>query len=116
MASVESLDQAQQAVAIAREVDDTALLIRALTSSGYAAAYFDVDTAGAYLVEASRLARETGDRWRLSQILVAQVVAALVARDPIAARAAAEEDAISPTRSVTGSTRAGAAGTSESHK
>ncbi|BBX44435.1 helix-turn-helix transcriptional regulator [Mycobacterium cookii] len=91
VASVESLDQAQQAVAIAREVDDTALLIRALTSSGYAAAYFDVDTAGAYLVEASRLARETGDRWRLSQILVAQVVAALVARDPIAARAAAEE-------------------------
>ncbi len=32
-----------------------------------------------------------GDRWRLSQILVAQVVAALAARDPIAARAAAEE-------------------------
>jgi predicted ATPase/class 3 adenylate cyclase/DNA-binding CsgD family transcriptional regulator len=91
VASVESLDQAQQAVAIAREVDDTALLIRALTSYGYAAAYFDVDAAGEYLAEASRLAREVGDRWRLGQILVAQVVAALVARDPIAARAAAEE-------------------------
>ncbi|MDT7762106.1 MAG: hypothetical protein QOC63_1526, partial [Mycobacterium sp.] len=37
------------------------------------------------------LARNLGDRWRLSQILVAQVVAALAAHDPIAARAAAEE-------------------------
>ena len=43
------------------------------------------------MAEAIGLARELGDRWRLSQILVAQVVAALAARDPIAARAAAEE-------------------------
>jgi DNA-binding CsgD family transcriptional regulator len=91
VASVESQDQAQQALAIAREVDDTALLIRALTACGYVAAYFDAEAAGAYLAEASRLARDLGDRWRLSQILVAQVVVGLVARDPIAARAAAEE-------------------------
>jgi predicted ATPase/class 3 adenylate cyclase/DNA-binding CsgD family transcriptional regulator len=91
VASAESQDQAQQALAIAREVDDTALLIRALTARGYVAAYFDAEAAGAYLAEASGLARDLGDRWRLSQILVAQVVVGLVARNPITARAAAEE-------------------------
>ena len=91
VASAESPDQAQQALAIAREVDDPALLIRALTACGYIAAYFDAEAAGPYLAEAIGLARDLGDRWRLSQILVAQVVAALAARDPIAARAAAEE-------------------------
>jgi len=91
VASAESPDQAQQALAIAREIDDPALLIRALTACGYIAAYFDPEAAGPYLAEALGLARALDDRWRLSQILVAQVVAALAARDPIAARAAAEE-------------------------
>jgi predicted ATPase/class 3 adenylate cyclase/DNA-binding CsgD family transcriptional regulator len=91
VASAESPDQAQQALAIAREIDDPALLIRALTACGYIAAYFDAEAAGPYLTEALGLARALDDRWRLSQILVAQVVAALAARDPIAARAAAEE-------------------------
>ena len=91
VASAESPDQAQQALAIAREIDDPALLIRALTACGYIAAYFDAEAAGPYLAEALGLARALDDRWRLSQILVAQVVAALAARDPIAARAAAEE-------------------------
>ena len=91
VASAESPDQAQQALAIAREIDDPALLMRALTACGYIAAYFDAVAAGPYLAEAIGLARDLGDRWRLSQILVAQVVAALTARDPIAARAAAEE-------------------------
>jgi len=91
VASAESPDQAQQALAIAREIDDPALLIRALTACGYIAAYFDAEAAGPYLAEALGLARALDDRWRLSQILVAQVVAALAARDPIAARAAAVE-------------------------
>ncbi len=91
VASAESPDQAQQALAIAREIDDPALLIRALTACGYIAAYFDAEAAGPYLAEALGLARALDDRWRLSQILVAQVVAALAAHDPIAARAAAEE-------------------------
>jgi predicted ATPase/class 3 adenylate cyclase/DNA-binding CsgD family transcriptional regulator len=91
VASAESQGQAQQALAIAREVDDPALLIRALTAHGYVAAYFDAEAAGAYLAEAGGLARDLADRWRLSQILVAQAVVALVARDPVAARAAAEE-------------------------
>ncbi|MGA8544804.1 MAG: LuxR family transcriptional regulator [Mycobacterium sp.] len=89
--AAESPDQARQALAIAREVDDPALLIRALTACGYVAAYFDSEAAGSYLAEANGLARDLGDRWRLSQILVAQVVAALAVRDPVAARATAEE-------------------------
>ena len=86
-----SLTQAQQALAIAREIDDPALLARALTACGYVAAYFDSEVASPYLTEAIGLARDLGDRLRLTQIRVAQVVAALAARDPVAARTAAEE-------------------------
>ena len=89
--STDSPDRAQQALAIARKVDDPVLLVRALTACGYIAAYFDAEAAGPYLAEAIGLARDSGDRWRLTQILVAQVVAAFAAHDPIAARAAAEE-------------------------
>ena len=39
VSAADSLDQAQQALAIAREVDDPALLARALTACGYIAAY-----------------------------------------------------------------------------
>ena len=87
----DSPDQAQQALAIARELDDPVLLVRALTARGYVAAYFDAESARAYLAEAIGLTRDLGDRWRLSQILVAQAVTALAARDPNVARAAAEE-------------------------
>jgi predicted ATPase/class 3 adenylate cyclase/DNA-binding CsgD family transcriptional regulator len=89
--AADSPDQAQQALAIARQIDDPAALVRALTACGYVAGYFDAEAARAYLTEAIGLARDLGDPWRLSQILVAQVVAALAARDPIAARAAAGE-------------------------
>ncbi len=89
--AADSPDQAQQALAIAREVDDPALLARALTACGYIASYFDAAAARAYLAEAIGLARDLGDPWRLSQILVAQAVAALAAGDPIALRAAGQE-------------------------
>ncbi|MDT5367704.1 MAG: hypothetical protein QOC62_2135 [Mycobacterium sp.] len=89
--ATDSPDQAQQALAIARDLDDPALLARALTTCGLIAGYFDAEAARAYLAEAIGLARALGDRWRLSQILVAQAVAALVAGDLLAVRAAAEE-------------------------
>jgi len=89
--AVDSPDQAQQALEIAREVDDPALLARALTACGYIAGYFDAEAARAYLAEAIGLARASGDRWRLIQILVAQVARAVVAGNPLAARAPAEE-------------------------
>jgi predicted ATPase/class 3 adenylate cyclase/DNA-binding CsgD family transcriptional regulator len=89
--AAESPDQAQQALTIAREVEDPALLVRALTACGYIAGYFDAEAARAYLAEAIGLARELGDQLRLSQILVAQVAIAILAGNPLAARAAAEE-------------------------
>jgi predicted ATPase/class 3 adenylate cyclase/DNA-binding CsgD family transcriptional regulator len=89
--AADSPDQAQQALAIAREVDDPALLVRALTTCGYIASYFDVEAARAYLAEAIGLARALGDRWRLSQILTFQAVVAVTAGDLIALRATGQE-------------------------
>jgi DNA-binding CsgD family transcriptional regulator len=85
------MDQAQQALAIARDVDDPALVARALTAYGFIAGQSNAEMAWPYLAEAIGLARATGDRWRLSQILARQASWALVSGDPIAARAAAEE-------------------------
>ncbi len=92
MGAADSLDQAQRALAIAREVEDPALLARALTACGYIAAFFTrSELARVYFAEAIGLARALDDRWRLSQILAWQAMAASVAGDPIATRAAAEE-------------------------
>jgi predicted ATPase len=92
MGAADSLDQAQQALAIAREVDDPALLARALTACGITAAFLTrFELARAYFAEAIGLARALDDRWRLGQILAHQAMAASVAGDPIATRAAAEE-------------------------
>jgi predicted ATPase/class 3 adenylate cyclase/DNA-binding CsgD family transcriptional regulator len=87
-----SMDQAQKALAIAREVDDPALLARALTACGQIASYsYNAEMARAYFAEGIGLARALSDRWRLSQILTWQAGAAVVAGDPTTARVAAEE-------------------------
>jgi DNA-binding CsgD family transcriptional regulator len=87
-----SMEQAQQALAIAREVDDPALLARALTACGYVAGQFaNVEAAESYFAEAVGLVRALDDRWRLSQILGWQATTAAIAGVPLAARAAAEE-------------------------
>ena len=91
MGAADSLDQAEQALAMAREVDDPALLVRALTACGYVAVNQYAPVAGPYLAEALGLARASGDRWRLGQILTWQARGALAAGDPIAVRATAEE-------------------------
>ncbi len=81
---------AEQALTIARELDDPALLARALTACGSATVY-DAEVAPRYFAEAIGLARALGDQWRLSQILGQQAQAALVTGDSIALRASAEE-------------------------
>jgi predicted ATPase/class 3 adenylate cyclase/DNA-binding CsgD family transcriptional regulator len=90
LGAADSVDRAQQALALARDIDDPAVLARALTACGLTAAY-NAELAGVYFAEAIRLVRELQDRWRLSQILAWQANAAIAAGDPIAARAAAEE-------------------------
>ena len=89
--AADSPERAQQALAIAREVEDLALLTRALTACGCIAGYFDAEAARAYLAEAIGLARALGDRWRLCQILVWQARAAQLAGDPLGIRATGEE-------------------------
>jgi predicted ATPase/class 3 adenylate cyclase/DNA-binding CsgD family transcriptional regulator len=90
MGATSDMEQVLEALAIAREVDDPALLLRALTACGCIAVY-DPDVARPYFAEAIGLARSTGDEWRLSQILSWQAVGAVMVGDPIAVRAVAEE-------------------------
>ena len=85
-----SFDHAEQALAIAREVDDPALLVRALTACG-PIAVLSAEPAGPYFAEAIGLARSLGEPWSLSQILAWQARAAAMAGDPVTARAAGEE-------------------------
>ena len=85
----ERREQATEALAIARQLDDPSLLVRALTACVGTAA-FNPEEAAAYFAEAIELARALGDRWRLSQLLGFQAYAAMIAGDPIAPSAAEE--------------------------
>jgi predicted ATPase/class 3 adenylate cyclase/DNA-binding CsgD family transcriptional regulator len=87
-----SLDQAQQALAIARDIDDPALLVRALTACCLIAVLHEPEVGRPYFAEAIGLARALDDRWSLSRLLGFQAIgAAALAGNPIVARAAAEE-------------------------
>ena len=83
-------EQAEQSLAIARELDDSVLIVRALASC-VAAAAFNADAARPYLAEATDLARRLGEKWRLSQVLGFGALAAILAGDPNAALAAGRE-------------------------
>ncbi|OBA81639.1 transcriptional regulator [Mycobacterium sp. 1164966.3] len=92
IAAIDSLAMAEQAVEIARELGDPALLARTLTACGCIAG-LDFDTAAPYFAEAMELCRTTGDDWRLSQILGRQAYLAAMAGDPFAACALGNEGA-----------------------
>ena len=90
--ATDGLDQAQQALAIARELDDPALLAQTLTACGFIADQgYNVELARECFAEAIGLARALDDRRRLSQILTLQAMGAHTAGDPRAVRAAGEE-------------------------
>ena len=90
--ATDGLDQAQQALAIARELDDPALLARTLTACGFIADQgYNFELARECFTEAIGLARALDDRRRLSQILTLQAMGAHTAGDPRAVRAAGEE-------------------------
>lgn len=87
----DNMDKALEALALAREIGDPALLVRALAGCGLIAAY-DAGAASLYFDEAVGLARAVGDDWSLSQILAFQAFAAVTGKgDAAAARAAGEE-------------------------
>jgi predicted ATPase/class 3 adenylate cyclase/DNA-binding CsgD family transcriptional regulator len=79
-----------EALALARDIADPALIIRALVAHGIGYAH-DGDVAGADFLEAGRLARELNDRWRLSQILGWQAMAGMSVGDHVAIEVAARE-------------------------
>jgi predicted ATPase/class 3 adenylate cyclase/DNA-binding CsgD family transcriptional regulator len=89
---VDSFHQAEQALAIARQIDEPSLLARTLTACGFIAAVsYDAEVARACFTEAIGLARAVDDRWRLSQILALQAQGAHLEGDLPGMRAAAEE-------------------------
>lgn len=88
MRTAESSDRAQRALEIARGLDDPALLARTLAACGRVAGW-DSEKAQPYLSEASNLARELGDRWRLSQILYFQAFTATSGAGDLSATIAA---------------------------
>ncbi len=94
------LDDAQKALAIARDIEDPALLARALTACGGVAAY-NADLARPWLAEAVGLARAVGDKWRLAEVLAWQAYVGFAGEgDPGATARRARRHEASPTRLV----------------
>ena len=85
----DSSKQAKDALSIARELDNPALLARALAACALIAA--DAEAARGYRAEAIQLARALGDRLRLSHILSIEALVTVTMGDLIAARTVAEE-------------------------
>ncbi|GFG66717.1 LuxR family transcriptional regulator [Mycobacterium kubicae] len=90
--AAQATNLAERAVTIARDLDDPALLARALTARGCAAA-LDFASAAGFFDEALGLVRSTGDNWCLSQVLGRQAYLAAMAGDATAASALGGEGA-----------------------
>ncbi|VBA40233.1 Putative HTH-type transcriptional regulator [Mycobacterium attenuatum] len=84
------LGRAQEALAVARKLDDPGLIARALIACGMLALY-DPRVSHPYLTEAIDLVRAIGDRRTLCQIFSYQATAAVMAGEPIPAITAAEQ-------------------------
>ena len=78
------LHDAERTLARARELDDPALVARALTACGAVAAH-DTEVALPYLAEAADIARDLGASWMLGQIRALETVSALIVGDLTAA-------------------------------
>jgi predicted ATPase len=84
------LSRAQEALAIARQLDDPALIAHALIACG-TLGFGSAEVSAPCFAEAIDLVRASGDRWMLSQIFSYQATLGVYAGDPLAARAAGEE-------------------------
>jgi predicted ATPase/class 3 adenylate cyclase/DNA-binding CsgD family transcriptional regulator len=84
------LDDARRALVIAREINDPALTVRALTACAGSAA-FNPQLARPYVDEAILLARATGDQSMLCEALAWHGQYAFLGGNPRAGRAAAEK-------------------------
>lgn len=84
------LDQAEEALTIARDLGDPGLLAWALTAAGFARS-FRPQVGAPYFREALNLASTFDDDWRLCQIYSLQAHSAYIAGDPTTLRESAEE-------------------------
>ncbi|WP_286137352.1 LuxR family transcriptional regulator [Mycobacterium sp. IS-3022] len=89
--STEGREEAEQALATARELGDPVLVVRALTACGALVNAYDREAARPYFAEAMELARELGDFWSVAQIIGLEWMTGRVLDDPAAAQVAAEE-------------------------
>lgn len=88
-----SVEEAEQALAAARDIGEPGLLVRALIARGCASLHA-ADVAERYFLEAADLARQIGDMWMLSQALGRQANIAVIAGDPRGRAAAAAAEAL----------------------
>jgi predicted ATPase/DNA-binding CsgD family transcriptional regulator len=86
--SAESVDEANSALTLAREINDPALVIRALIAQGTVTA-FDGDLSRPFYTEAAKLAEGLDEPWLLSQIYLEQARSAMAAGYPVAGQLAA---------------------------
>jgi predicted ATPase/class 3 adenylate cyclase/DNA-binding CsgD family transcriptional regulator len=84
------LARAEEALAVARQLDDPALIAHTLMACGMLGVY-SAEFGQTRLTEAIDFVRARGDRWTLSQIFSYLAMVGAYAGDPIEARAAAEE-------------------------
>jgi predicted ATPase/class 3 adenylate cyclase/DNA-binding CsgD family transcriptional regulator len=84
------LSRAQQALDIARDLNDSALVAQNLIACGMLC-FYSAKMAQQYFAEAIDLVRAAGDRWSLCQIFSHLSTVGLMAGDPIATLAAAEQ-------------------------
>jgi predicted ATPase/class 3 adenylate cyclase/DNA-binding CsgD family transcriptional regulator len=87
------VEPAQQALAIARDINEPTLLIRVLMACAFINMH-NTEKARPYFAEATDLARTLGDSWRLSQILSRQSTGAMLVGDATAAALHGEEGRI----------------------
>lgn len=85
-----SLGWGEEAIALAREQRDDALLTEALAAMAFTTAYWG-GLAEAWSHEAVELARGTGDHWNLCDALCTTGIGHVLAGRPVPARAALEE-------------------------
>lgn len=81
----DTLARIEEAVTLARDLDDQQALVAALSARAEISAHFQ-QPSGRYFTEAIELAQHLGDQRALGQILVSQAFAATLASDPTSAR------------------------------
>ncbi|OMB91852.1 transcriptional regulator [Mycobacterium colombiense] len=84
------LSTATEALDVARQLDDPALIVRGLIACGMSAVYH-AEVVQPYFAQAGELVRAAGDRWALCKILSHQATAGAMGGEPTPTRAAAEE-------------------------